>query len=237
MLGRWYLLRRPRRAGRAVATLLAVPSPLIPVKALAEAKGRLAPWLNPIERRLLVIAMLEDVVAALQAVAGLERPAVISPDREIWHRAEAMGCRVVEEEPGPGADLNRSLTRAAAGLEAREGLLVVAADLPLASAAAIQRVVEAAAGAAVVVVPSRDGSGTNALAWRDRASFAPAFGPDSAARHLALPGATRLDEEELALDVDTLEDLRAAAARVDPGSVTGRRLRDLRLPERLQHAS
>src|SRR6266487_4614296 len=102
--GRWYLLTRRRRAGRAVATLLAVPAPLVPVKALAEAKGRLAPWLNPIERRLLALAMLEDVVAALQAVAGLERPAVISPDREIWHRAEAMGCRVVEEEPGPGAD-------------------------------------------------------------------------------------------------------------------------------------
>ena len=211
-----------------------MPVPLLPVKALADAKGRLAPWLNPIERRLLTIAMLEDVVAALQATGGLEPPAVISPDREIWHRAEAMGCRVVEEEPGPGADLNRSLNRAAAGLDAREGLLVVAADLPLASTAAIRRVAEAAATAPVVVVPSRDGAGTNALAWRDRASFAPAFGPDSAARHLALPGATRLDEEELALDVDTLEDLRAAAARVDPASVTGRRLRDLRLPDRLQ---
>jgi hypothetical protein len=29
-------------------------------------------------------------------------------------------------------------------------------------------------------------------------------------------------------------DLRAVAERVDPASVTGRRLRDLRLPDRLQ---
>ncbi|HZD69550.1 MAG TPA: 2-phospho-L-lactate guanylyltransferase, partial [Actinomycetes bacterium] len=94
----------------------------------------------------------------------------------------------------------------------------------------------AAAQAPVVVVPSRDGAGTNALAWRDPAWFAPAFGPDSAARHLALPGAARLDDSGLALDVDTLEDLRAAAGRLDPVSVTGRRLRDLRLPERLQQA-
>jgi hypothetical protein len=38
----------------------------------------------------------------------------------------------------------------------------------------------------------------------------------------------------LAADVDTVEDLRSVAARVNPASVTGRRLRDLRLPDRLQ---
>jgi 2-phospho-L-lactate/phosphoenolpyruvate guanylyltransferase len=220
-----------------------MPVPLVPVKALAEAKSRLAPWLNPIERRLLAIAMLEDVVAALQAVAGLERPVVISPDREVWRRAEAMHCRVIEEEqgetpPGEGPPgLNRSLSRAAAGLAAPGGLLVVAADLPLASASSIQRVIQASADAAVVVVPSRDGAGTNVLAWRDPASFAPAFGPDSAARHLDVPGAVRLDDPRLALDVDTLEDLRAAAAQVDPASVTGRRLRDMHMAERLQQVS
>ncbi len=126
--------------------MLAVPAPLVPVKALAEAKGRLAPWLGPIERRLLTIAMLEDVVAALQGVSGLERPAVVSPDPEIWRRADAMGCRVIEERPG-AADLNRSLTRGAASLDAGDGLLVVAADLPLASAEAIGRVLDAASEA------------------------------------------------------------------------------------------
>lgn len=204
------------------------------MKALAEAKGRLSPWLRPIERRLLTIAMLEDVVAALQAVSGLERPAVISPDREIWRRADAMGCRVVEEEPGAG-DLNRSLSQAAGGLDAASGgVLVVAADLPLAGAASIGRVLEAAARAPVVVVPSRDGAGTNVLAWRDPASFRPGFGPGSAARHLAAPGAVRHDEPDLALDVDTVDDLRLVADQLGPGSVTGRRLRDLRLPDRLQ---
>jgi 2-phospho-L-lactate guanylyltransferase len=213
--------------------VLAVPVPLVPVKALAEAKGRLSPWLNPIERRLLTIAMLEDVVAALEAVEGLARPVVISPDREIWRRADAMGCRVVEEQPGAG-DLNRSLTRAAGAVEAGDGLLVVAADLPLAGAEAIGRVVGAASRAPVVVVPSRDGAGTNLLAWRDPAWFRPGFGPGSASRHLAAPGAVRHDEPDLALDVDTVDDLRLVAGRLDPGSVTARRLRDLRLTDRLQ---
>ena len=240
-----------------------MPVPLVPVKALAAAKGRLGPWLDPLERRLLAIAMFEDVVAALRAVPGLEAPVVVSPDREVWRRAEAIGCRVVEEPPAggsgglkpsppvdqgsgglkersgsppvdQGSGLNAALALAAAGLAGAGGLLVVAADLPLASAAGFGRVLEAAEAAPVVVVPSHDGDGTNVLAWREPGSFAPRFGPDSAARHLSVPGAVRVDDRGLALDVDTVEDLRAVAGLVDPDGVTGRRLRDLRLPERLR---
>jgi 2-phospho-L-lactate/phosphoenolpyruvate guanylyltransferase len=208
-----------------------MPVPLVPVKALADAKGRLAPFLSAIERRLLALAMFEDVVATLQAVPGLERPAVVSPDREVWRRAEAIGCRAVPETGGGG--LNAALLAAAEGLRGRDGVLVVAADLPLASPGALARVLAAAGPAPVVVVPSRDGAGTNVLAWRDAASFRPAFGPGSAARHLAAPGAVRLDEPGLALDVDTAEDLRAAAGLLAPDGVTARRLRELRLDERL----
>ena len=202
-----------------------MPVPLVPLKALAEAKGRLAPAVGPLQRRLLAIAMFEDVVAALQAVPALAAPVVVSPDREVWRRADAMGCRVVEEPPGPG-DLNGALAAAAAAAGDGEALLVVAADLPLASAAGLERVL-AAAGAPVAVVPSADGVGTNVLAWRDPATFAPSFGPDSAARHLAVPGAVRVDDPGLSLDVDTVGDLREVAGRLDPASVTARRLRDL----------
>ena len=200
-----------------------MPVPLVPLKALAEAKGRLAPEVGPLQRRLLAIAMFEDVIGALQAVPALAAPVVVSPDREVWRRADAMGCRVVEEPPGAG-DLNAALASAA---KASDGspLLVVAADLPLASAAGLERVL--AADAPVAVVPSADGGGTNVLAWRDPASFAPSFGPDSAARHLAVPGAVRVDDPGLSLDVDTVDDLRTVAGRLDPSSVTARRLRDL----------
>jgi 2-phospho-L-lactate guanylyltransferase len=200
-----------------------MPVPLVPLKALAEAKGRLAPEVGPLQRRLLAIAMFEDVIAALQAVPDLAAPVVVSPDREVWRRADAMGCRVVEEPPGAG-DLNAALAAAARAVS-NVALLVVAADLPLASAAGLEKVV--AAEAPVAVVPSADGAGTNVLAWRDPASFAPSFGPDSAARHLAVPGAVRVDDPGLALDVDTVGDLRAVTGRLDPSSVTARRLKDL----------
>jgi 2-phospho-L-lactate/phosphoenolpyruvate guanylyltransferase len=169
--------------------------------------------------------MFEDVIAALQAVPELAAPVVVSPDREVWRRADAMGCRVVEEPPGAG-DLNRSLAWAAASAANGSALLVVVADLPLASAAGLERVL-AAADAPVAVVPSHDGGGTNVLAWREPGSFAPSFGPDSAARHLALPGAVRVDEPGLSLDVDTAADLALVAGRLDPSSVTARRLKDL----------
>ena len=200
-----------------------MPVPLVPLKALAEAKGRLAPEVGPLQRRLLAIAMFEDVIAALQAVPALAAPVVVSPDREVWRRADAMGCRVVEEPPGAG-DLNAALAAAAKAVS-NAALLVVAADLPLASAAGLEKVL--AAEAPVAVVPSADGAGTNVLAWRDPASFAPSFGPGSAARHLAVPGAVRVDDPGLALDVDTVGDLRTVTGRLDPSSVTARRLKDL----------
>jgi 2-phospho-L-lactate guanylyltransferase len=208
-----------------------VLTPLIPVKRLADAKSRLAPDLDPVRRRLLATAMLDDVLAAVTAADGLARAVVVSPDREVWRRAEAHGARVVEEPDGAGNDLNVSLAGAAAGIEG--GVLVVASDLPLATPGALGRVAAALADAPVVVVPSRDGAGTNVLGWAEAAGFAPAFGPGSAARHLAVPGAVRLDEPGLAHDADTAADLRDMLPLLDPDGVTGRRVRDLKLAELL----
>jgi hypothetical protein len=42
-----------------------------------------------------------------------------------------------------------------------------------------------------------------------------------------VPGAVRVDDFGLSLDVDTVDDLRVVAGRLDPSSVTARRLRDL----------
>jgi 2-phospho-L-lactate guanylyltransferase len=211
-----------------------VLAPLVPVKRLDDAKGRLAPELGPIERRLVAIAMLEDVLAAVAAADAQATAVVVSPDREVWRRAEALGCRVVEEPDG--GDLNTALRLAAGAAGAvggADGLLVVAADLPLAEPSALARVAGALEGAPVVVVPSADGAGTNVLGWRDPAAFEPRFGPGSAARHLAVDGAVRVDEPTLAADVDTAADLAAALGRLAPGSVTARRAQDLKLAAKL----
>ena len=115
------------------------------------------------------------------------------------------------------------------------GYLVVAADLPLAGPEALGRVALALGGAPVVVVPSADGSGTNVLGGAaDRARRrSPRAGPGGAARHLAADGAIGMDEPALAADVDTMADLAGVLGRLAPGSVTARRVRDLKLADKL----
>ena len=73
------------------------------------------------------------------------------------------------------------------------------------------------------------------LGWRgviSAAAFALAFGAGSAARHLAADGAVRM-EPALAADVDTAADLAGVLGRLAPGSVTARRVRDLKLADKL----
>jgi 2-phospho-L-lactate guanylyltransferase len=78
---------------------------------------------------------------------------------------------------------------------------------------------------AVVVVPDRHGTGTNALLLHPPDAIAPAFGPGSRERHegLAIAAGHRARIAELGslgLDVDTDGDLQAMAAalRARPGA-------------------
>jgi 2-phospho-L-lactate guanylyltransferase len=75
---------------------------------------------------------------------------------------------------------------------------------------------------AVVVVPDRHGTGTNALVLWPPDAIEPSFGPDSFARHLAAAEAAgvphRVEEVPgLALDVDTPSDLAELAAALERG--------------------
>jgi 2-phospho-L-lactate guanylyltransferase (CobY/MobA/RfbA family) len=66
---------------------------------------------------------------------------------------------------------------------------------------------------APAIVAARDGT-TNAVAVVDRSSFAPLYGPGSAARFVAHLGAVRLALPGLRDDVDTWEDLERVRDRV-----------------------
>lgn len=179
---------------------------LIPVKQLDGAKTRLATVLDGAARRDLVVAMYRDVLAAAIACAATDGVAVVSRDAEVQSIAEAAGA---EAMPEPGG-LNEALTSAAKALAARgaERLLILFADLPLANAAAIERLLRADADVALV---RADDGGTNALVLSPGAiDFQ--FGPDSATRHTAAAERAGLrvvpvDEPTLALDLDQQSDL------------------------------
>jgi 2-phospho-L-lactate guanylyltransferase len=185
---------------------------LIPVKQLDKAKERLSSVLDPASRRELVIAMFRDVLAAAIACDALDGVAVVSRDPTVQAIARDAGATVISK---PGT-LNRALTLAADDLRERgvTRLLVLLADIPLATPDAIAQVL--AAEADVVVVPSQDG-GTNALLLKPGAiDFE--FGLASAAHHLlaarsAKLRALQLNIRPLGFDVDTPRGLRQLAGR------------------------
>lgn len=194
---------------------------VVPVKDLVRAKQRLLGALAPPARRGLSLAMLADVLDALDATPRLAGIALIGRDATVAKLARRRGLRVI---PETGAGLNAAITQAAKTLSA-EGcarLLVIPADVPRVGPeeiAQILAVLHAAPGLALV--PDRHGTGTNAFACSPPGAVAPRFGEDSFARHLAaardarIP-ATVLRLPGLGLDIDTPDDLATFADR--PGS-------------------
>ncbi len=192
---------------------------VVPVKDLERAKRRLAGALDPAARRGLSLAMLADVLDALDATPGLDGIAVVSRDADVAELARRRGLRVI---PEAGAGLNAAVAQAANVLSANvlsaEGcarLLVMPADLPLAAPEEIAAVLAALhAAPGLTLVPDRHGVGTNALACTPPDAVAPSFGAGSfarhleAARHAGIP-ATVLRLPGLGLDIDTPADLRA----------------------------
>ena len=208
---------------------------LVPMKPLAGAKERLAPALDPDERRRLSLAMLADVVAAAR---GFDRVWVLQSDGDAAVVAERCGADP-RPDPAPGRGLNASLDAATSDAVAAgaTGVLVVAADL---AAATTQDLRALAQGDGVVLAPDLSGSGTNAL-WRSPGNvISAAFGPASRAAHEAAAGGAGaafrvLDSPRLAADVDT-PDVLAAVWALGPGPATRRALEDMGIAARLRLA-
>ena len=189
---------------------------LIPLKPLAVAKQRLAPDLAPVERRRLMISMLEHVCCqALAARVGPVALATSEPAAPLL--AERLGVDVLSDAGLPWNEgLRHALRSAPAGLR---GVLYLAGDLPLATAREIAELVRGKPDPGAVIGRSHDG-GTNALAVWPADAFTPAFGaPASAQRHqqlaeLAGLPAQVIDLPGIALDVDTPQDVVRAATAV-----------------------
>ena len=186
---------------------------VIPVGVLESAKSRLGGMLDAEERRDLVVSMLAATLAATMSSPGIWRTWVVSPDPEVAAIAERAGASgLLQERRG----LNHGLEQArAAAIEAgATAVLVLPADLPRVSAAAIAEVLavlDEAEQPVVAIVPDRHGRGTNALLLAPAGVIHFAFGGDSRAahRHAADDVCTRVVELDgpLALDLDTPDDL------------------------------
>jgi 2-phospho-L-lactate guanylyltransferase len=175
---------------------------LVPVKAFAQAKVRLAPALAPDARAALARAMAEHVLAVCAPLPT----AVVCDDTDVAEWARAHGARVVWE---PGRGLNRAVQEGVAQLHAAGARRVIVAhgDLPLAGA--IEWV---ARFAGVTLVPDRFDDGTNVACVPTDAGFRFTYGPGSFRRHGAEArrlglGLRVVREPLLGYDVDWPTDL------------------------------
>jgi 2-phospho-L-lactate guanylyltransferase len=186
---------------------------IVPVKALAEAKTRLAAVLTPPERAALTLRALRNVLAALDQ-PGIAERLVVSPDETVLREAQALGARGLQQV---GGGLNEGLAqaRARAIADGADAILVVLGDLPLLAQDDVAELLDLADRPGVAVfAPDRHGAGTNALLLYPAAALPFAFGAGSLARHRAAATARGLlicqyDAAGTALDLDTPDDLAA----------------------------
>lgn len=184
---------------------------LIPVKTLHEAKSRLAAYLTQSQRAQLVLDMLHHVIDVLQESNALEKVAVVSPDPYVLACAQAWGAQaLLEEQHGHNPALS-----AAAQHEIATGataLLTISADLPLLRASDVENMIEQSRRYTIVLAPSQDGTGTNALLARPPLAVPYVFGPHSLQRYINEAKQRNIahvlySSIGTALDIDTVHDL------------------------------
>jgi 2-phospho-L-lactate guanylyltransferase len=184
---------------------------LVPVKALNVAKSRLAPHLSRQQRETLVLDMLRHVLRVLLDSRLFERISVVSLDIRVLEWAQAWGAwPLVEEQHDHNSALHAAALREqAAGVAA---ILTISADLPLLHASDIEAMVEQSKQYQVVLAPSQDGTGTNAMLVHPPLVLPYLFGPNSLQRYLQAARQRKLSNITynsigLALDIDTIDDL------------------------------
>jgi len=157
---------------------------IIPQRGLAGGKARLAHVLGARERRALNAHLLERVLAAVaEPQAGLARVVVASAGEDTLEFARAAGAWALADPPG--ARLNEAL-EAARDLVRERGarsILVMSADLPHATRAAVADLRAAVPEGGAAIVADKHGTGTNGLLLPAALPLAFAFGTDSLARH------------------------------------------------------
>lgn len=187
---------------------------VVPVRSFEGAKSRLGAVLDAEERRELVTRLLRRTVDAALATPGVAEVIVVSPDPEVLELAARAGARgVLQRSRG----LNPAIQEARDAAVPAGRLLVLPADIPGVSSAALAALLEAGdvtGTPGVVLAPDRHGRGTNALLLEPPDVIDPAFGGDSRAAHAWLASSAEAAFVEvpgvLALDVDTPDDLLLA---------------------------
>jgi 2-phospho-L-lactate guanylyltransferase len=188
---------------------------LIPVKDLTRAKGRLSPVMTEEERTRLAWALFERTCGEAARSRAADRVAIVTLYAPAAALAARWGFEVIGEQRQISESDSVDFGSREAEARGAAAVLRLPIDLPGVMASDIDAIFARDGGErGALIVPSRDGTGTNALLRRPPSLFPSRFGPNSLRRHLreAAAAGARCDliaVERIALDLDQADDLRA----------------------------
>jgi len=192
---------------------------IVPIKNPAKAKQRLAVLLAPEQRQKLAAVMFADVARALRGVQGVDRIFVVTNHRPAAEQAGLFGFDQLFEE----AQLSESASVdwASRELEALgyDMVMRLPADVPLVTADDIDMLLSIGLGRpGTLMVPSRQGTGTNSILRSPPTLFPSHFGPDSLRLHIEEASSVGVDavimnSARIGLDVDEPADIVALLQR------------------------
>jgi 2-phospho-L-lactate guanylyltransferase len=185
---------------------------VILIKARRRCKARLSASLSPSQRAMLADAMLRRVIDCCRAVSCIDQVLVVSPEqRELGHDVQQL------QDAGTGMAAAAEQGRRYALLNGARQVVVLSADLPELTSAALEQFVRTDQQLDCIIAADQAGSGTNALCLRGDAGFRYAYGPGSCERHAAHAAEDGLRGRvlllpELAIDLDWPEQLAGAGS-------------------------
>ncbi len=186
---------------------------LIPVKDLTRAKQRLGNLMTQEERTQLAWVMLENTFAAAARARNADRVAIVTLYPPAIALAEKYRMELILETEQISESASVDFGSREARKRGATAVLRLPIDLPLITAADIEAILDHEnEETPVIIVPSRDGTGTNAILRRPPDLFPSHFGPDSLRKHLHEAARLRVNcrvvqLERIALDIDDPADL------------------------------
>jgi 2-phospho-L-lactate guanylyltransferase len=215
---------------------------LVPVKDLSKAKERLSPILSQNERTDLAYAMLEDVLRALKGSRLSDRIFIITSDENAIKLAMGMDIEIIKEAKQNGESESVDWASLICKEMGAESLLVIPGDAPLITSEDVDFILEKEKPYhSVILVPSRDELGTNAILRKPPDVIPSRFGYDSFNKHIDEARRRNIPFEiyklpRVALDIDEPEDLILFAGQKSE-TITHRELNRIGIIKRISNLS
>jgi 2-phospho-L-lactate guanylyltransferase len=183
---------------------------LIPVKSLTSAKSRLTKYLTAFQKEKLVLGMLQHVIETIKKTDEHFEIFVVTMDPKIQNLAKSLNAKIISEK-NPGQ--NRALTFAAKQLNRDIPLLTISADLPLLKTNDIKNLFLLMKAKDIVLAPSKEKTGTNAILMQRPMQVPYQFGKQSLDKFIHSAEKQKLRyqlyaNKTIAFDIDTIQDMQ-----------------------------